>query len=138
MKTWLVNSNSNDANDNPNGYRFMLRQNKVAAFFDRRTKIDKIGAGDLVLLYHNNNRVIAAGFVLDSAPHDYAELDAVEHWKDINWIWTANFDTDFNPTNSIDRRELGFDSVRHTVNDISDELNHLALLQAIGQRQSFL
>ena len=40
MVAWLVNTNSNAANGNPNGYKFMLRQNKVAAYWGRKNAVD--------------------------------------------------------------------------------------------------
>ena len=29
MKSWLINTNSKAKNGNPNGYKYMLRQNKA-------------------------------------------------------------------------------------------------------------
>lgn len=54
----------------------MLRQNKVSAYYGRAKIVDKIKAKDLVLLYHNDNRVIAVGAVVHcSEGHDYSDLD---------------------------------------------------------------
>ena len=55
MKTWLVNTNSKTSHHNPNGFKYMLRQNKASAYYDRATEVDKIKEHDLVLLYHNDN-----------------------------------------------------------------------------------
>ncbi|MGO5000511.1 hypothetical protein ACEN2G_13340 [Oceanisphaera sp. W20_SRM_FM3] len=42
MKTWLVNTNTKGKNGNPNGFKYMLRQNKASAYYDRAPEVDKI------------------------------------------------------------------------------------------------
>jgi hypothetical protein len=61
MKTWIVNTNTKQENGNPNAFKYMLRQNKASAFYDKASEIDKIKKGDLICLYHNDNRIIAVG-----------------------------------------------------------------------------
>ncbi len=137
MKVWLVNTNSSDDNGNPNGFKFMIRHNKVAAFYDKRTKVDKIEKGDLVLLYHNDNRIIAVGFAIDGPNHDFEDLELVEHWVDVNWFWKASFNKKFEPINSIDRNLVGITMVNNTVVNITGQIKLRELLKSIGDRQSF-
>ena len=136
MKTWLVNTNTKRDNHNPNAFRYMLRQNKAAAYYDRAHTIDKIAAGDLVLLYHNDNRVIAVGCVVSGFEgHDFTDVALVEHWVDVNWLWAANFDADMIPTNAIDRNTLGITMVNNTVVNVSDQVDYRVLMQEIASRQ---
>lgn len=138
MKAWLVNTNSKDKNRNPNGYKFMLRQNKAAAYYNRRTEVDIISAEDMVLLYHNDNRVIAIGFVIENIPHDFGDMENIEHWVDVNWIWKAKMDSDFEPTNFINRNDLGITMVNGAVINITNQLNYKSLFEEIGKRQYFM
>ncbi|NOR45786.1 MAG: EVE domain-containing protein [Candidatus Delongbacteria bacterium] len=138
MKAWLVNTNSNPDNDNENGFKFMLRQNKAASFYYRIEEIDVIKKGDLVLIYHNNNRIIAVGAVVEEEQkHDFDETHHIEHWADVNWLWKADFDGD-KPLNSINRNDLGITKFRHTVEDITDQLNYKILFEKICERQKYL
>lgn len=116
MKAWLVNTNTKDKNGNPNGFKYMLRQNKASAYYDRALEVNKIKKSDLVFLYHNDNRIIAVGAVIEPyTGHDYVELNEVEHWVDVNWLWKADFDDSFKPINPIDRNKLGNTMVLGTV-----------------------
>lgn len=136
MEIWLVNSNNNEDNGNPNGFRYMLHQNRVIAYYDRRTEIDKIQENDLVLLYHNQTGIIAVGFALKIETHDFSVIQEVEHWANVNWIWKATFDEKINQfKNPIDRRIIGIDNVFGTVLKI-DSLNTNILLTEIGRRQN--
>ncbi|WP_298190268.1 hypothetical protein [uncultured Pseudomonas sp.] len=138
MKAWLVNTNSKDDNGNPNAYKYMLRQSKAAAFYDKAETIDKIAKGDLVLLYHNQNRVIAVGAVLERFKgHDFAELDKIEHWVDVNWLWKSDFDKNHEPLNFIDRNTLGITMVNGTVVNITDQIDYKKLLAEIANLQTF-
>lgn len=58
MKIWLVNTNSKQENGNPNAFKQMLRQNKVAAFYDNKETVDKIKQDDMVLLYTQRKMVL--------------------------------------------------------------------------------
>ncbi len=136
MKTWLVNTNSKEQNSNPNAFRFMLRQNKVAAYYSRAHTIDKISEGDLVLLYHNANRIIAVGAVVTQFEgHDFSDVDQVEHAADVNWLWIADFDADLAPTNSIDRNTIGITMVNNTVVNVTEQVDYRLLIQEIASRQ---
>lgn len=137
MNTWLVNTNSNPNNNNPNGFKFMLRQNKIATFYDRKEEIEKIAIADMILLYHNENRIIAVGFAVEHASHDFEEMSAVESWLDVNWIWKASFDNNYNPINSINRIDIGITSVMRSVNNVTGQVNHKEILSQIGKRQHF-
>jgi hypothetical protein len=136
MKAWLVNSNNNEDNGNPNGYRYMLQQNRVIAYYDRRAEINKIQNGDLVLLYHNQTGIIAVGYALNSDFHDFEDITKVENWVNINWIWKVRFNNNSNLCeNPIDRKLLGITNVYGTVIEINN-LETLNLLEEIGKRQS--
>ena len=138
MKTWLVNTNTKDENGNPNAFKYMLRQNKAAAFYGRALEIDNICKGDLVCLYHNQNRIIAVGTVVTPYQgHDFKDMEVIEHWVDVNWLWKADFNSDFEPQNSIDRNELGITMVNGTVVNVTEQVNYRELLAQIAQRQSF-
>lgn len=137
MKVWLVNSNSKENNENPHGFQYMLRHNKASAYYDRRTEINKISPNDLVLLYHNENRIIAVGFALGRNNHDFEEINDIEHWIDVNWFWKAEFVNNL-PTNSINRNNIGIKMVIATVNDITNQINYQELLKEIGTKQKFL
>lgn len=137
MKAWSVNTNTKDDNGNPNAYKYMLRQNKAAAFYDRASAIDQIDKGDLVFLYHNQNRIIAVGTVVTPFEgHDFKEME-VEHWVDVNWLWKADFDSKFEPINSIDRKSLGIKFTAGTVNNVTEQIDYKELFVQIANRQSF-
>ena len=138
MKTWLVNTNSKDQNCNPNAYKYMLRQSKAAAFYGKAGTVDKISKGDVVMLYHNDNRIIAVGCVV--APfegHDFEDMDSIEHWVDVNWLWKATLDSDSNPTSHIDRNVIGIRMVNNTVVNITDQVDYRVLLSEIAKLQNF-
>jgi predicted Mrr-cat superfamily restriction endonuclease len=138
MKTWLVNTNSKDENDNPNAYKYMLRQSKAAAFYSKAATIDKIAKGDLVLLYHNQNRIIAVGAVVEPFQgHDFSDISDVEHWVDVNWLWTSTLDQDFEPINFIDRNTLKITMVNGTVVNVTDQVDYKLLLSEIARIQAF-
>lgn len=138
MNIWSVNTNSNEDNGNPNGFLIMLRQNRVATYYQRADDVGNIQNGDLILLYHNNNRVIAVGYALQNSRHDFIDIASIERWVDVNWIWKANFNELLEPTNSISRNNLKFISVRRAVNNITGEIDIIALLTEIGKRQAIL
>ncbi len=142
MKTFLVNSNTNPSCKGPHCFEYMIRHNKVCAYYRTfNTQIDIILKGDLVLLYHNDNRIIAVGFVVKSfRPHDY-QTDmgiADEHWADVNWIWIASFDDQLNPVNPIIRTDLDIKMVNRTVVNITDQLDYRSLFEEIGKRQIYM
>jgi predicted Mrr-cat superfamily restriction endonuclease len=138
MKVWLVNTNSKEESENPNGFKFMLRQNKASAYYDKKVAIDKISTADIVLLYHNNNRVIAVGCVIENVEYDFPEIHNTEHWVDVNWIWKANFNDKFEPTNAIDRNKIGITMVNNTVVNITNQLDYKVLFEQIAQKQNYL
>jgi hypothetical protein len=142
MKAWLVNSNSNPANLGKHCFEYMIRHNKVAAYYTGyNTQIDLINKGDLVLLYHNQNRIIAVGFVVKGfAGHDYQKDmgTANEHWADVNWIWKASFDTQLNPVNPIIRTDVDITMVGKTVVNITDQLDYKRLLEEIAKKQVYM
>lgn len=138
MKTWLVNTNTKGENGNPNGFKYMLRQNKASAYYNRASEVDKIKKNDLVLLYHNDNRIIAVGAVVNHYEgHDFEDLNEIEHWVDVNWLWKANFDISFEPTNSIDRNKLGITMVGKTVVNVTSQVDYKVLLEEIAMKQNF-
>ena len=138
MKTWLVNTNTNVDNGNPNAFKYMLRQNKAAAFYGRATEIDKISKSDLVLLYHNDNRIIAVGAVVTPyLGHDFKAMETIEHWVDVNWLWKADFDENYNPINSINRKSLDITQVIGVINNVTKQVNYKELFSQIASRQNF-
>lgn len=138
MTCWLVNSNSNSKNNNPNGYKYMLRQNMVAAYYGVNCSVDKIKKGDIVLLYHNENRIIAVGCVVhEFERHDYEEISDVEHRVDLNWIWKAKFNDKSEPIDFINRYDLGITMVNGTVINVSSQVDYKKLLEKIAEKQSF-
>ncbi len=138
MKTWLVNTNTDQKNGNPNGFKYMLRQNKAAAFYDRAIRIDQIVKGDLVCLYHNQNRIIAVGAVVNPyAGHDFTEIQSIEHWVDVNWLWRADFDESYKPKNPIYRADINIAGVNGTVIDVTNRIDYQALFAEIAKRQNF-
>ncbi len=142
MKAWLVNSNSKEENKGPHCFEYMIRHNKVAAYYDPFNKqIDQIKTGDLVLLYHNENRIIAVGCVAkEFRGHDYQThmKPADEHWVDVNWIWKVAFDDQLNPVNPIIRTDVGIKMVGKTVVNITVPLDYRALWEEIAKRQIYL
>ncbi len=138
MKSWLVNTNSKAKNGNPNGYKYMLRQNKAATNYDKSSSVDKISKGDLVLLYHNENRIIAVGAVIkESEEHDFSDMN-IEHWVDLNWLWKADFNNNEQPINSINRNDLNITMVNNSVVNITSQINYENLFQEICKRQNFI
>jgi len=138
MKTWLVNTNTKTKNGNPNAFKYMLRQNKAAAFYDRAPEINKIEKGDLVFLYHNDNRIIAVGSVITSYQgHDFSDIEEIEHWVDVNWMWKAKFNDNYDPINSINRNDLGINMVNGTVVNITNQVDYKELFSQIAIRQEF-
>jgi len=138
MKAWIVNTNTRESSANPNAFKYMLRQNKAAAYYGRRDAVDKIDRGDLVLLYHNDNRVIAVGAVVNPFEgHDYADFEALEHWVDVNWLWKAAFDENDKPINFIDRNDLGITMVNGTAVNVTGQIDYKALFSEIASKQTF-
>jgi len=141
MKAWSVNSNSSNSD---HCFKYMVRHNKVSAYFDKNTGIDLIEKGDLVLLYHNENRIIAVGFVVKSfEPHEYQKKMGTmdEHWADVNWIWKAEFekvDDQYNPIDPIDRNDIGIIMTLGTVINVTDQLKYKELFEEIGKRQIYI
>lgn len=89
-----------------------------------------------MFLYHNENRIIAVGTVVTPYQgHDFEDMEEIEHWVDINWIWKAKFNEDFEPTNSIDRNVLGITMVYGTVVNVTDQVDYKELLSQIASRQ---
>lgn len=144
MKTWLVNTNSK----NDPAHIYMLRQNKAAAFYSAAGKVDKISKGDLVLLYHNDNRIIAVGCVV--APpikgHEIfgTAMNSKEHSVDVNWLWKTTLDPKSGePTSSpINRHDIGkvsggIDMVNNTVVDVTGKVDYKKLFSEIARVQSF-
>ena len=139
MKVYVVNSNVNPSNKCPNCFQYMLRQNRVITYYDRANQVNGIQAGDLVLLYHNDNRVIAVGFaVKDHEEHNYSHIASHEHWVDVNWLWKTVLNKNYNPVNPIDRNSVGFNIPRRTVEDVTKQINLSNLLEEMGKRQRYL
>jgi len=57
MKYHLVNT---DLRYVPEGHDYMLKEKRVAAFFDRADEVDEIARGDVVFLYQNKVGVVGA------------------------------------------------------------------------------
>ena len=160
MRAWLVNTNTksggpDDKKDNPHGFMYMLRHNKAAGFYGRKGQLNPIQVGDLILLYHNQNRIVAVGCAV-SAPqeHDYDDIGDVETWVDVNWLWKANFDTlkhwkdeflnqdpsfpdKHPPSNSINRHDIGLGNfagieLHVTVLEVTNHLDYKALFAQIA------
>lgn len=138
MKAWIVNTNSKEESENPNGFKFMLRQNKASAYYNKKEVIDKISPADIVLLYHNNNRIIAVGCVIENVEYDFLEIHDLEHWVDVNWLWKATFNEEFEPINPIDRHILGITMVNNTVVNVTNQLDYKVLFAEIASKQKFL
>ncbi|MEI6645310.1 MAG: hypothetical protein WCP12_04670 [bacterium] len=142
MKAWLINSNSKTENKGTHCFEYMIRHSKVSAYYDGfNNQIDIIEKGDLVLLYHNKNRIIAVGFVVKKCtPHDYQhDMGSVdEHWADVNWIWKVTFDNDLTPLNPIIRTNVDITMVNKTVVNITDQLDYKGLLEEMASRQLYL
>ena len=138
MTCWLVNSNSKSKNNNPNGFKYMIRQNMVAAYYEVNRSVDKIKKGDIVLLYHNENRIIAVGCVVhEFKQHDYEEISDVEHRVDVNWIWKSKFNEKSEPIDYINRHDLGISMVNGTVINVTNQVDYKKLLGEIAIKQVF-
>ncbi|MEI6746676.1 MAG: hypothetical protein WCL34_12005 [Methylococcaceae bacterium] len=144
MKAWLVNTN---VGNNEECVEYMIRHNKVAAYYNpANSKIDRIEKDDLVLLYHNQSRIVAVGCVVKKfVPHVFQQcMNDIEHWADVNWIWKASFSEKngiFNPLNPIIRtEELGIPQplVRPTVSNITEHLNYKLLFEEISKKQTYM
>jgi predicted Mrr-cat superfamily restriction endonuclease len=144
MKTWLVNTNTK----NDPAHSYMLRQNKIAAFYESAGKLDKISVGDLVLLYHNDNRIIAVGCVVapPNKGHEIfgAAMNSEEHTVDVNWLWKASLDPKTweltsSPINrhDIGRASGGIDMVYNTVVEVTEKVDYQKLFSEIARVQSF-
>lgn len=138
MKAWLVNSNKKPENNGSHCFEYMIRQNKVAAYYEAKTQIDQIHAQDLVLLYHKQCGVIAVGFIVKEFTQPDYELGKIEHWADVNWIWKATFNDKKDPVNAIDYKYIGINMLMPTVVNITGQLNHKLLLEEIAKRQTYM
>jgi len=139
MNAFLVNTNSKKENVNPNGFKILLRQNKISAYDAAMPQVENISNGDLILLYHNENRIIAVGFAVNTEQHDYEDVKALERFVHVNWIWKANFGSDFQPLNSIDRKAIGgLPNYLRTVNNNNEHIDYRKLFEEIGKRQNFI
>lgn len=116
----------------------MLRQSKAAAFYEKAETIDKISKGDLVLLYHNDNRIIAVGcVVVPFEDQDFPDVSDIEHWVDVNWLWKSALDGNLNPINHIDRHQIGIRMVNNTVVNVTDQIDYRVLFSEIARLQTF-
>lgn len=144
MEAWLVNTNSNKKNGNPNAFKFMLRQRKVPVYVTRKEGIAPMTAGDLVLLYHNDNMIIAVGFALRKPFDDFDHFDVpdtthnVERWIDVNWIWQARFNTNFKAVTPILRQSVGIKSYLQPIQRVTKQVNYAELFKAMGKLQEYL
>ena len=137
MNIYLVNTNNNPANGNPNGYKYMLREGFVATYYGNKTDIDVVRPGDMVLLYHNDNRIIAVGFVLSGVnPRDFWPE---EHFAHVKWVWKVNFNESFAPLNPIMRDEIHLSTgdVRRAVENISSKIQYDELWKIVSQKLEY-
>jgi predicted Mrr-cat superfamily restriction endonuclease len=134
MNTWLVNSN---IKNNSNAFKYMLRQGKVSSFYQEADRVDKLQQGDLVLLYHNNNRIIAVGSVLSQFDRDdFTNDESTENWSDVNWLWKARLNEHYEPIEHIDRNTVGVTNILRVVNRVTDQVDYRALMVEIASKQS--
>ena len=137
MNVYLVNTNSKLSNHNPNGYSYMLWQNRVMTYYrnSSQTQVDLISKGDLILLYHNENRIIAVGVAVSGVQtNDFEDIGYVEHFVNVNWIWKALFNGSM-PQNSINRNDIGITMVNGAVVNVTSQINFKALLENIASKQ---
>ncbi len=136
MNTWLVNTNTAKENCNPNGFKYMIRQNRAIAWGGAGSQLNGVQPNDLILLYHNDNRIVAVGIAVSSVQQsDFPQKeDYEEYWIDSHWLWVADFDENSQPINPINRKSVGIYNVRNTVNQITDEINYQALLAQIAEK----
>ena len=146
MRAWLVNTNTKPENGNPNGFKHMLRHNKAAGYYDAGSQLNGIQIGDVVMLYHNQNRIVAIGCVVSQPQqYDFEDIAHFETWVDANWLWKADFNQNDQTNNFIDRRNIGLGvlagiELARTVIEVTNHLDYKALLAEISHpsRQKFL
>lgn len=139
MDYWLVHTN-NTEEGTPNAFKYMLRQGVVGTFYGKKEAVEKLEVGDIVLLYHGSNQIIGVGAVVQTyEPHDIKRIDNITHQADVNWIWKAHFDDDWNPLDSIMRENIEKDtwSKRHAIENITGKVKCSALLREIAKKQKY-
>ena len=141
MNYWLVHTN-NTEEGTPNAFKYMLRQGVVGTFYDKKEAVEKLEVGDIVLLYHGSNQIIGVGAVVQTyEPHDIKKIDGITHQADVNWIWKASFDDDWNPTNPIMRDTVESKEDKWSglmaVENITRKVKYSALLREIAKKQEF-
>lgn len=147
MRVYLVNSNLTYCSE---CWKYMLRQNRVIVWdippsMTRYNQLKVIKKGDLVLLYHKDNRIIATCFAAnDCQEHELGFMMDREWWVDVNWIWKSVVTSDNrDPADPIDRHHVGLGRLQgielsHSVVDITGDIDLRLLLEQIGQRQVYL
>lgn len=88
----IVNTNIKYSNIQ---YKEMLNENKAAAYYDKKTTINKIQKGDEVFLYQTGLGIIAYGKVKSNCKmKDIGKDKNEEYYVEIDYKWKINPDTE--------------------------------------------
>lgn len=111
----------------PLAYREMLKEEKAAAYTDRKNAVNPIRPGNRVFLYHTGIGIIAAGRALKPAQKkDFGGDPAGEHYVPLQFDFLANPDTDRDrciPAWEINKRAETSHKFRQTAFRISNGLS---------------
>jgi hypothetical protein len=131
MKIWRIGTNQRDKDGfgEKQASSFVINQNIVIAWKGLKPNIHKVKKGDLILSYHNDNRIIAVGYAV-SEIKDHKDYEEQEYFE-ADWIWK----TDESVSNPILRNEIDMNNARGTVIDMTNGIDIAKLLAEIGKRK---
>jgi hypothetical protein len=132
MNIWLINTI--DENRNPNAYKQMFKKNRASAFYSNYKTENKISTQDIILLCHNQNDIVAVGFVIND---EEQSPGYIENFVSVDWFWKASFNNEFEPTNPINKNTLGITKNFPSVIKVTNDVNCRILLEEIAKRQDF-
>lgn len=123
---FIVNTNITWSKKN---YKEMLKQEKAAAYYQRKKSIESINKGDTIFLYHTGVGVIAYGKAIDSN-----RMQDIDGEKDGEYYIKLKFDWMVNPDSEPDKAVKAWEinsklnsrhSFRHAVFSISEDMAEL-------------
>ena len=83
-------------------YKDMLISNKISVYYEAIKQLKQVSFGDLILLYHNDWKVIAVGFAISDILTNDMLKDDIESFIYVNWIFKSDDDL----KNTIDYRKI--------------------------------
>ena len=125
MQVWSVNTNQSNTGDE--FANWFLEQNRVILWErDGKSNLSEIRKGDLILVYHNQKRVIGVGFAIS----EREIVDSREETLNVDWIF-KNLDNPIKLDN-IESKKIGM--FHGAIFNWTENIDTFKLLTEIGKR----